>query len=124
MNWKPGDPLPNAENAEIDSRKFSEYSMNPTNSNNDGKWMAFEAMGYDVNNVESRELAAQEIILYLRQAILEASATPGKLKSFGPRFTVSIPFKGINGRQGLLVSVWQIDQNKDVPRLATNWLKV
>lgn len=98
--------------------------MNPTNSKNQGKWRAFEAVGYDVHNDQNRETAAQEIILYLRQAILEAPALPGKFSPFGRRFNVSVPFMGINGRQGLLISVWQIDQDKDTPRLVTNWLEV
>jgi hypothetical protein len=48
----------------------------------------------------------------------------GKISAHGLRFKVSIEIQGLNGRQGLLVSVWQIDQNRDVPRLVTNWLEV
>ena len=49
-DWTPGQPLPMAENAQIDPRKFEEYSMNPNNPANQGKWMAFAALGYDVES--------------------------------------------------------------------------
>jgi hypothetical protein len=124
VTWNPGDPLPNAENAEIDRRKFAEYSMNPDNPNNQDKWLAFAALGYDVRTASSREFAAQSIIEPLRPAILTAPATPGKISPHGLRFKVSIAIQGLNQRRGLLVTVWQIDQNRDVPRLVTNWLEV
>ncbi|GAP97377.1 DUF6883 domain-containing protein [Leptolyngbya sp. NIES-2104] len=124
MNWTSGDPLPNAENAEIDPRKFVEYSMSPDNPNNQGKWIAFEALGYPLHPKEDRTIAAQMIIEQLKQAILTAPATSGKLNSHGQRFTVSINLQGLNQRQGQLVCVWQIDHNRDVPRLITTWLEV
>jgi hypothetical protein len=40
INWKEGEPLPNAEKAEIDLRKFTEYSMKPDNHQNQGKMKA------------------------------------------------------------------------------------
>jgi hypothetical protein len=124
VNWKPGDPLPNAENAEVDLRKFSDYSMNPDNAQNQGKWMAFKAIGYDVRTAESREAAAQILVDQLRQTILEAPTNPGKLNLYGLRFNVSITIQGSNGRQGLLKTMWQIDHGKETPRLITNWLEV
>jgi hypothetical protein len=44
-DWKPGNPLPEAQNAEIDLKKFTEYSMNPDNLQNRGKWKAFKQIG-------------------------------------------------------------------------------
>lgn len=32
QDWNLGDPLPKAEDAEIDPRKFEEYSLNPNKS--------------------------------------------------------------------------------------------
>ena len=86
--------------------------------------MAFEAIGYNLQTEQNRTIAAQVIIKRLRQAILTTPALPGKVSPHGLRFTVLLEIEGINGRQGLLVSVWQIDQNRDVPRLVTNWLEV
>jgi hypothetical protein len=56
MVWKSGDPLPNAQSAEIDPRKFEDYSMNPNNPGNQSKWMAFAAIGYDVQESGSRRI--------------------------------------------------------------------
>jgi HAMP domain-containing protein len=122
--WNSGDPLPNAVNAEIDRRKFTEYSMNPNNPNNQDKWMAFAALGYDLRTAPDRAIAAQAIIAPLRQAILTAPALPGKISPHGLRFKVATEIQGLNGRLGRLVTVWQIDQNREVPRLVTNWLEV
>jgi hypothetical protein len=44
-DWKPGNPLPEAQNAQIDPKKFDEYSMNPDNPQNRDKWKAFEQIG-------------------------------------------------------------------------------
>ncbi len=85
--------------------------------------MAFEAMGYDLDTEQNRAIAAQAIIKQLRQAILTAPATFARVSPH-LRFNVSIEIQGLNGRQGRLVSVWQIDQNREVPRLVTNWLEV
>jgi len=31
ISWKEGEPLPNADQAEIDLRKFTDYSLQPNN---------------------------------------------------------------------------------------------
>jgi hypothetical protein len=36
ISWKEGDPLPNADQAEIDLRKFTDYSLQPNNPQNQG----------------------------------------------------------------------------------------
>ena len=40
------------------------------------------------------------------------------------RFSVKIPIIGFNDKKGILVTKWQIDKNKCIPRLITNWLKI
>jgi len=95
QNWQSGNPLPMAKQAEIDPRKFTEYSMNPFNTNNQGK-------------------------LHLENN----PATLDEPSEYGIRFTVTIPIIGINYLQGTLVTKWQIDKNKQIPRLITNWLKI
>ena len=62
QNWNHGDPLPSVQDAMIDPQKFEEYSMNPNNLTNQGKWMAFAALGYDVKSASSRNAAAQDVI--------------------------------------------------------------
>jgi hypothetical protein len=54
------DVLPNLRWAELDSRKFSEYSLNPGHPQNKGKAEGWRALGYDVDNPQARHEAAQE----------------------------------------------------------------
>lgn len=124
QEWSPGEPLPMAQSAEVDIRKFVEYSMNPDNLANQGKWIAFAALGYEVQNVKGRTSAAHDIINQLRQGLTETRAIPDKTSIYGLRFQVRLRIQGLNTRQGTLVTNWQIDNGKNVPRLITNWLEV
>ena len=124
QDWNPGESLPMADNAEIDPRKFEEYSMNPNNPANQGKWMAFAVLGYDVESTQSRQAAAQNIIKQLRQGLVNAPAIQGQNSIYGIRFQVQVRIFGVNGRVGNLMTIWQIDNDKNVPRLITNWLEV
>src|SRR5215470_4449286 len=51
-------PLKNAQQAQIDPAKFDKYSMDPNNPNNQGKWKAFEGVGYNVHIPEGRSEGA------------------------------------------------------------------
>mgnify|MGYP000367825639 CR=1 FL=1 len=124
MTWKPGDSLPNAQRADIDLRKFEEYSMNPDNPANQGKWMAFAAIGYDVQNAQGRNSAAKNVVSQLRQQLASLPATQGQGSLHGLRFEVRAVIQGINGRKGTLITIWQIDAGRDILRLITNWLEV
>jgi hypothetical protein len=50
---------PNA--AEIDRRKFGEYSMNPDHPSNGGKAGGWRALGYHVDDPSARQTAATEL---------------------------------------------------------------
>lgn len=123
-DWQPGEPLPENEQARIDSAKFERYSMNPNNANNGGKWQAFEQLGYDVQTPEGRSQGAQDVIAQLRGKLPNESATEAKSTSFGRRFEVRADITGPNGRTGTLNTIWQYDSGSNVPRLITNWLQV
>ncbi|NJO60862.1 MAG: hypothetical protein HC836_22175 [Richelia sp. RM2_1_2] len=124
VEWQPGDPLPKAQQAQIEPAKFERYSMDPNNTKNNGKWKAFEEVGYDVHNDTNRKSGAQDVINQLRQSLVDTPATSGKSTPHGPRFEVRGTLQGPNGKSGTLVSVWQIDAGTDTPRLITNWLEV
>ncbi|UBF27785.1 hypothetical protein K9N68_07685 [Kovacikia minuta CCNUW1] len=124
MSWSFGQSLPNAQNAEIDPRKFEEYSMNPDNPANQGKWMAFEAIGYDVRDIGNRRIAAGNVISQLRQKLTEVSAFQRQPSIYGLRFEVQVVIQGPNGKVGNLLTIWQIDNGAETPRLITNWLTV
>ncbi|MEM9272436.1 MAG: DUF6883 domain-containing protein [Cyanobacteria bacterium P01_F01_bin.143] len=122
--WEFGKSLPNAEKAEIDERKFKQYSLNPENPNNQGKWIAFAAIGYDVNSPQGRQIATKDIINQLRAKISNLPATQEEPSIYGLRFEVQVPIRGLNEQEGNLITKWQIDRGKSIPRLISNWLKI
>ena len=123
-DWQVDEVLPKAAQAEIDFRKFTEYSMNPSNSNNQGKWKAFDLLGYNVNSVQGRFIATQHIINQIRLHLERTPAILDDPSQYGMRFSVKIPIIGFNDKKGILVTKWQIDKNKCIPRFITNWLKI
>ncbi|GEM_PF-1478726 len=123
-NWQQGDALPQWKNAEIDPRKFEQYSLNPNNPANQGKWKAFIQLGYDINTRESRQNATQNIITQLKNQLEKTPAIPQDETAYGLKFEVRVIIIGLNGKQGNLFTGWQIDKGKNIPRLITNWLEV
>lgn len=109
--------------AQIDISKFRDYSMNPEHPDNGGKHLAFAALGWNVETAEGRELAADEVIRAIR-ASLPSADSKTYASEYGQRARVALPLQGPNGRDGKLVTVWQIESGSRVPRLITNWLKV
>jgi hypothetical protein len=118
------DVLPNLEIAEIDERKFSEYSLNPGHPDNRGKAGGWRALGYDVDSPQGRREAAQE----LRGIILSELLACGKVEATRdtPRGLSHRVLNGIigpNGKVGTLVTCWRIEDHPGagVPRLVTTW---
>ncbi len=124
QEWECGQTLPNVQEAKIDARKFERYSLNPENPNNQRKWMAFVAIGYDVNSSQSRQIATEDIIAQLRTQLPNLPATQEEPSIYGLRFEVQVTIQGLNGKEGNLITKWQIDCGKTRPRLISNWLKV
>ena len=123
-NEKKYPSLTNYVNAVIEPSKFINYSMDPMNPGNQGKWKAFQMIGFDVSNINSRRKSAKNIIDQIRDNLSTVPAKPGKLSRYGQRFEVRISITGPNGRDGTLLTIWQIDRDKENPRLITNWLEV
>lgn len=120
------DVLPNLEKAEIDERKFSEYSMNPGHPDNQGKANGWRALGYDVDNPEARQKAARE----LRDLTLEELLANGKVAkvredSYGSRPQVINGIAGPNGKHATMVTCWLIEDlsGTAIPRLITTWVE-
>lgn len=67
INWTEGEPLPNANQAQIDLRKFTNYSLQPDNPQNQGKWIGFAMIGYPVETAEGRQIATQDIVQQIRR---------------------------------------------------------
>lgn len=118
----PSARLSNAENAVVDERKFTAYSMDPANPRNRGKWKAWQRLGYDVH--ERRQDAVQDVTRQLRASLSDAEPYRRQDTSHGPRCRTDAPLTGPNGRTGTLVCVWQYDIGAEQPRMVSNWLRV
>jgi hypothetical protein len=112
--------------AEIDERKFSEYSMNPGHPDNRGKADGWRALGYDVDNQRARQEAARE----LRDLTLEELLANGKVAevrddSYGLRPRVISGIIGPNGKNATMVTCWLIEDRSGgaIPRLITTWVQ-
>jgi hypothetical protein len=119
--WQQGDPLPNVDNAVIDRAKFEDYSMDRDNPNNDGKWSAWDAIGFDVETTGGRQTATDDVLDQLKNQLGGTPATAGRKAEWGGRFEVGTIVSGPSG-QGTLRTVWQVEGG--IPRLITNWLEV
>lgn len=69
-------------------------------------------------------MAAEEIIRQLRQSLPDTPAIQTAQSPHGLRFQVRVAIQGLNGQRGSLVTGWQIDTGKEIPKLITNWLEV
>ena len=120
------DVLPNIQMAELDSRKLSDYSLNPEHPGNNGKAEGWRALGYDVDNLEGRRDAARE----LRGLICDELLARGKVAesrdtAYGPSHRVLSRLTGPNGREANLVTCWLIEDRTglSVPGLTTVWVQ-
>ena len=121
------DVLPNLRWAELDRRKFSEYSLNPGHPHNAGKAEGWRTLGYDVDDPRARQEAAQD----LRDLICEELLLHGKVAQtrdtpFGPEHKVLNGFIGPNGTHATLVTCWIVEDQSDrgFPRLTTTWVEL
>jgi hypothetical protein len=116
--------LPNYKRAQIDPRKFKDFSLSPDNPRGKSKWRGFVQLGYDVHTSQGREAATQDIIKQLQSRLGSSPAAPGTVSSYGFRFEVRTEIVGPNGKVATLNTEWQIDNRGDIPRLITNWVEV
>jgi hypothetical protein len=84
----------------------------------------FRELGYEIQTVEQREVAAQTVISQLQKSLPTMNANFDKSTPYGARFKVNIQVIGPNGKSGTLVTEWQYDKDSNSPRLITNWLEV
>jgi hypothetical protein len=119
------DVMPNLHWAEIDQRKFDEYSLNPDHPQNRRKADGWRALGYDVDDPEARRAAAQD----LKDVISHGLLADGKVAQtdetpHGRRYKVLNGFIGPNDQHATLVTCWLIaDQGeRGYPRMTTTWV--
>lgn len=110
--------MPNYDKATIDDRKFLEYSLDMNSTNGKDKAIAYEkGLGYNKTNFQSLKWQ-------IEKNINSGKAAPKQIKStgHGTKYVFEIPVTGPNGKTKTVV-VYQIDKDKTIPRLITNYLK-
>lgn len=109
--------LPNYKQAVIPDEKLSGYALNINHPTGKNKAIAFEKyLGYNINN---KDMLIKEIRAGLRENI----ATERKRTEHGRPFEVKMRIKGANGKYANVKSAWQIDNDSDVPRLISIYVK-
>ena len=113
--------IPNVGNASIDSRKLTDYALNPehpvmrgTAQNPDIFFQS--ALGYNKSN-------AEEFMQQIYEKLPGGRATLGKLDEFGQRYTVDISITGPNGNTVEVRTGWIIKKASDTPALTTIFVK-
>ena len=119
MHGRDGQPLLNAADPIVDSRKFTDYALNETSLDPRAASKARlfrESLGYTKENYASLERQ-------IRDALPRTPARLGDSTEFGVKFVVDAPVRGPNGRTVVVRSVWQYDNGAAQPRLITTYPK-
>ena len=104
--------LPQAERAEVDIRKLSDYCLNPEHWEGKHKARLFAA-ALDITIDDATELRA-----VLLKRILTYDAQLGLRDEYGQRYTVDFLLEW-RGRRAMIRSGWIIEHDSDTPRLTT-----
>lgn len=109
--------IPNADSVIIDTRKFTDYALNPNHDVGRHKARVFEsALGYNQSN-------ATELILKIRQGLKDNPARLGKKDQYGQRYTVDIPITGANGKTAIVTTGWILVPGSEIPKMTTVLVK-
>ncbi|MDK4708829.1 DUF6883 domain-containing protein, partial [Kingella negevensis] len=109
--------IPNADSVIIDTRKFTDYALNPNHDVGRHKARVFEsALGYNQSN-------ATELILKIRQGLKDNPARLGKKDQYGQRYTVDIPITGPNGKTAIVTTGWILVPGSEIPKMTTVLVK-
>jgi hypothetical protein len=104
--------LPHAERAEVDTRKLSDYCLNPEHWEGKHKARLFAAaLGIVIDD-------APDLRAVLLEMILTHDAQLGLRDEYGQRYTVDFLLEW-RGRRAMIRSGWIIEHESDTPRLTT-----
>jgi hypothetical protein len=107
--------LPNGDQAAIDPRKLTEYSLSADHDDGKHKAKLFrQVLGLDAGRVD-------ELIRMLREAAVHAEAVLGRRDKYGQRYTVDFNFAGPDGTV-VIRSAWIILNDESFPRLVTCYI--
>jgi len=123
---KARDVLPNLNWAEIDHRKFADYSMRLDHPQNGGKANGWRALGYDIDDPDARQEAARD----LKDLISDELLQDGRIRKLsesehGTKYQVQNGFIGPNGRHATLLTGWRVadEGERSYPRMNTVWVQ-
>jgi len=104
--------LPNADLADVDRAKITEYLLNPEHPDNGGKAAFFVAL--DLSRSDWEMLANA-----LRRLALTADVTESMETVHGKKYIVDGELENPAGKAAWVRSIWIIDAGTDLPRLVT-----
>jgi len=108
--------LAGARQAFIDPRKLTEYALNPlSTSGGANKARVWEAAyGFNLSN-------ADDLMLQIREGVVGAPATIGRIDEYGMRFRVDVPVTGPTG-SGPAQTGWILRPGSSTPELTSAYV--
>ena len=101
----------------IDSRKLTEYALNPDAPWGQHKVLVFaRVLGFTLENYADLQHQIEE------QA-LEGEAVLHSEDAFGQRYTVDLPVTGREGQKGIVRTGWLVSPGADDARLLTLYVR-
>ena len=102
----------------IDSRKLTEYVLNPDNPKGADKAVMFERyLGFTKDNY-------QLLLDNIKATVLDAEAILQKTDIHGQRYRVDVEIIGVQpGQQETVRTAWIIEANRNVARLVTLYVR-
>jgi hypothetical protein len=120
------DAIPNIAAAEIDRRKFQDYSMNPQHPANGGKAEGWRALGFRVDDPNARREAAIDLYDLIGSHLLwNGKVDEIRETAHGRHYKVLNGFIGPNERHATLVTCWRVADlgERGHPQLVTTWVQ-
>lgn len=106
--------IPKHENAVIDTRKFTEYALNPAKDANKAK--AFqEALGYNLSNADA-------LVDNIKSNLGRFNAVEKGKNGYGQKYEVLMTLTGANGKKANVKTAWIIDDKTKELRLTSAYV--
>jgi hypothetical protein len=101
----------------IDSRKLTEYALDP-----ESPWGRHKAIVFEQTLGFTRENYA-DLLTQIEGLALNAEATFHSQDEFGQRYTVDLLIRGAEGRQSVVRTGWFVPHGADEARLVTLYVR-
>jgi hypothetical protein len=101
----------------IDSRKLTHYALDDESPVGKHKAILFKnRLGFDKENY-------LDLVLQIKQRVLETEITFHSEDEFGKRYTAEIEIKGTAGQTEIIKTGWLVGHNSKVAHLTTLYIK-